>query len=99
MVESFTVFSGRFWNKLLTDLLHLLQVEEELPEVQARQVSVRRHEAVVGALRRGEGPALQEDEGEEAPQVAGTKKSFEVSTIDPLEKGLSRLGCLVPRSV
>ena len=47
------------------------QVEEELPEVPAGEVSGGRHEALVGALGRGEGPPLQEDEGEEAPQVAG----------------------------
>ena len=37
----------------------------------AGQVFGRRHEALVGALRRGEGPPLQEDEGEEAAQAAG----------------------------
>ena len=37
----------------------------------AGQVFGRRNEALVGALRRGEGPPLQEDEGEEAAQVAG----------------------------
>ena len=74
--------------KVLESLIHFyLQVEEELPEVQVGQVSVRRHEALVGPLRRGAGQALQEDEGEEAAQVAGTPaQSFEAFTMKNLRR-------------
>ena len=52
-------------------ILAIPQVQKELPKVPVGEVLGRRHEALVGALGRGERQAVQEDEGEEAAEVAG----------------------------